>query len=181
MTKDLIVDFLEANPLKTAKEIAKFTKLEKGEVNSILYSGVNSDFHKVDGSPPRWEIFKKTMSKGDLLRECLRLKNDSTFSIDSYGLIWSVRVILSSQSRNDPFFRIERVSPTQRIISISDALILEQEISESMVLPDSILAIAASAIAWEVSLSDEKSKNEEFDFGVAVTDVLISLASQNTR
>jgi hypothetical protein len=50
-----------------------------------------------------------------------------------------------------------------------------------MVLPDSILAIAASAIAWEVSLSDEKSKNEEFDFGVAVTDVLISLASQNTR
>ena len=181
MSKDSIIDFLKSNPMRSAREIAKFTNLDKGVINSILYSGVNSDFQKVDGTPPRWEIFKKTINKSDLLREFLHLRNDSTFSIDSYGLIWSIRVAITSQSRNDPFFKVERISSTQRIISISDALILEQEISENMVLPDSILAIAASAIAWEISLSDEKIKNEEFDFGAAVTDVLISLASQNIR
>jgi hypothetical protein len=179
VSKELIVGFLKSNPSSSAREIAKSLNLDKGEINSILYSGANVEFSKIDGAPPRWKTFKKTVSKSDLIREYLHLRNDSTFTIDSHGLVWNVRVVIRSQSRNDPFFGVERVSPTERIISISDALIHEQEIVDGMTLPDSVLAIAASAIAWEISVSERKSEGGEFDFGVAMTDVFISLASQN--
>ena len=179
MSKDLIAEFLKVNPDSSAREIARSLNLDKGEINSILYSGANVDFSKTDGSPPRWKVFKKTVSKSDLIREYLHLRNDSTFTIDSHGLVWKVRVVIKSQSRNDPFFVVEMISPTERIISVSDALIQEQEIFEDMILPDSILAIAASAIAWEISTAGRKKEGEEFDFGTALTDVFISFASQN--
>ena len=179
MSKHLIAEYLKLNPDSSAREIARSLNLDKGEINSILYSGANVDFSKVDGTPPRWKVFKKTVSKSDLIREYLHLRNDSTFSIDSHGLVCHVRVVIRSQSRNDPFFVVERISPMERIISVSDALIQEQEIVEDMILPDSVLAIAASAIAWEISVSGNKNESEEFDFGVALTDVFMSLASQN--
>lgn len=179
MSKELIAEYLKLNPDSSAREIALSLNLDKGEINSILYSGSNVDFSKVDGSPPRWRAFKKTVSRGDLISEYLQLRNNSTFIIDSHGLVWHVRVVIRSQSRNDPFFVVERISPTERIVTISDALIQEQEIVENMILPDSILAIAASAIAWEISVSKKDYEREEFDFGVALTDMFMSLASQN--
>ena len=181
MSRELILEFLKLNPLSSAREIARAVNLDKSEINSILYSGANIDFSKVPGTPPRWQITSKTISKSDLLREYLHLRNDSTFEIDSHGLIWRIRVAIRSQSRNDPFFSVERVSPGERIISVSDALILEEEIVEDMVLPVSVLAIAASAVAWEISISEGKAKLDEFDFGLAITDVFISLVSQNIR
>lgn len=179
MSKELIADYLRLNPDRSAREIARSLNMDKGEINSILYSSANVDFLKIDGSPPRWKIFKKTVSKSDLISEYLQLRNDSTFTIDSHGRVWLIRVVIRSQSRNDPFFVVERISPMERIISVSDALIQEQEIVDNMKLPDSVLAIAASAIAWEISVSGVENEGQEFDFGVALTDVFMSLASQN--
>lgn len=175
-----IREFLALHPRSSAKIISKTLGLTKTEVNSILYSGKEEFFKRYENSPPLWENKKNSRNKLESLKELHNLPyGDIEFHIDSYGQKRVLKIVIVNQSRNDPYVFIEKKSPFERIIIVSAALLKDEEIEKLKVLPDSILVAAASIVSWEISQLFRNADNDSFEFGQAMTDIFLSLASQN--
>jgi hypothetical protein len=74
---------------------------------------------------------------------------------------------------------VERMGPKSRTILVSDSVVGKTTNSPIENLPDVVIALAASALGWEIAESRMLRDVETFDFGLALTDIFLSLAAQN--
>jgi hypothetical protein len=133
-----------------------------------------------EGSPPSWSILVNPSESREKFRLDITLPNKGVqYEVQSSGETWNLRIILVSRSPNDPIVSVERMGPKSRTILISDSVLGTKSNDSVANLPDVVIALAASALGWEIAESRMFRAAETFDFGLALTDIFLSLAAQN--
>lgn len=176
-----ISQYLVRFPDSSAREIAKGLKEEKSEVNSILYSKKNVLFIMSATSPPRWSVIQASQQKIKLPTANFKvLKTSEPIHIDFQGGDWKITITISDLSRNDPAVSLERTGPNSALIRVSSSVIGETEV-DSENFPSAALALAASALAWEIAVQSDAVLEENFDFALALRDIYHSFGAHQLR
>jgi DNA-binding Lrp family transcriptional regulator len=180
-----ILSYLEQNPNSSAKEIAKFLNVERTVVNSFLYSAKGEIVLKNNDRLPLWRVLKVTTPVENKVRKLIaKNTNQNKIHIDFHGGDWILEIRTVMSSINDPIAEVERIGKRERIISVSDSILSSVEDSESLNNQnDAIIAIAASALVWEIyqDLVKDHDYDMEFDFQAALRDVYLSIAANVLR
>lgn len=176
-----ITEYLKLHPLSNARQIAKALSSEKTKVNSILYSQKNKSFTLYETKPPTWSIKSESTAEIKLSSAKYSILNTSEpIHIDFQGGDWALTIQISDTSRNDPVVSVERTGPNSAIAKVSSSVINETQ-SESAVFPDVALALAASALAWEIAIQSDAILEEKFSFQDAMKDIYLSLGAHDIR
>jgi hypothetical protein len=172
-----IVSQLKTSP-SSAHELAKSLDVTKSEVNSCLYYGRGIDFLVDSDRPPRWRLFDDKVISHEPIR--LHRHIDGFAHVDFYGGDWNLEIRMAERSRNDPIASVESLGRRSRLIVVSNHVVSarEQEFQNDRPgLPDSAIAIAASVLAWEIFKELAVERTEDFDFQLAITQILLSIAA----
>jgi len=176
-----ITEYLKSYPDSNAKQIAKALASEKTKVNSILYAQKNKLFILHETNPPTWSIstgntttIKLSTAKFNIL------KTSEPVHVDFQGGDWSLTIQISDTSRNDPVVSLERTGPNSAIAKVSSSVINDTT-SDSNNFPDVVLALAASALAWEIAIQSDAVLEEKFNFEDALKDIYLSLGVHDIK
>ena len=163
----------------SAPGIARILKVERSEVNSLLYRYKGELFKKSDGAPPQWTLLDSSSSTSrPYLDHHLTRELSSDIHVDLAGGDWTITILLSDSSRNDPIVEIVRSGLRKRIIAVSRHVFsTDQETSGNHGSSDAAIAIAASPLVWEYVQSFEGETPMDFDWGLALKDVYLSIAA----
>jgi hypothetical protein len=176
-----ITEYLKLHPDSNAKQIAKALSAEKTQVNSILYSQKNKSFTLHETKPPTWSLKSDTSAEIKLSTTKFSiLKTSDPVHIDFQGGDWALTIQISDTSRNDPVVSLERTGPNSAIAKVSSSVINETK-SECNFFPDVALALAASALAWEIAIQSDAILEEKFSFQDAMKDIYLSLGAHDIR
>ena len=176
-----IVEYLKSHVDSNAKQIAKALSSEKTKVNSILYAEKNKIFTLHETKPPTWSI--KTDNSTAIKLSTAKfsiLKTSEPIHIDFQGGDWALTIQISETSRNDPVISLERTGPNSAIAKVSSSAINDTT-SGTDVFPDAALALAASALAWEIAIQSDAILEEKFSFQDAIKDIYLSLGAHDIR
>lgn len=177
--RDSIKDFLRVNPRSSARQIAKSIANEKTNINSILYAGKGVLFTKHDTSPPTWSLFANPQSPIVLpVTKFKIVKTSEPIHVDFQGGDWKVTIQIQELSRNDPVVSLERTGPNAALIKVSSAVINQEDQSGNH-FPDAVLALASSALAWEIAIQQDAILEDKFDFHTALKDIYMSIGISN--
>ena len=176
-----IAEYLKVNSGSNAKQIAKALSSEKTKVNSILYAQKNKIFVLHETKPPTWSLSTNDATSIKLSTAKFSiLKTSEPIHIDFQGGDWALTIQISETSRNDPVISLERSGPNSAIAKVSSSVI--SDISpDSDVFPDVALALAASALAWEIAIQSDAILEEKFSFQDAMKDIYLSLGTHDVR
>ena len=174
--KDKIVSYLEKFPNSSAKQISRDVGCDKSEVNSILYSHKNTLFKLHETSPPTWTILRQSVEKIKLnSTQFTTLKTSEELHVDFQGGDWKVIIQVTESSRNDPVVHLERTGPRAALIQVSSSVVNNMEL-DSKFHPDVVMALASSALAWEIAMQSDAVLEEKFNFETALKDIYLSLS-----
>jgi hypothetical protein len=176
-----ITDYLKSHSDSNAKQIAKALSSEKTKVNSILYAQKNKMFTLHETKPPTWSIKADDVATIKLSAAKFSiLKTSEPIHIDFQGGDWALTIQISDTSRNDPVVSLERTGPNSAIAKVSSSVI-NQNTSDSESFPDVALALAASALTWEIAIQSDAILEEKFSFQDAMKDIYLSLGAHDIR
>jgi len=176
-----ITEYLKSHSDSNAKQIAKALSSEKTKVNSILYAQKNKIFTLHETKPPTWSIKSDDITTVKLSTARFSiLKTSEPIHIDFQGGDWALTIQISDTSRNDPIVSLERTGPNSAIAKVSSSVINETN-SDPNVFPDASLALAASALAWEIAIQSDAILEEKFSFQDAMKDIYLSLGAHDIR
>ena len=179
--KEQVVEFLAKFPNSNAKQISRALSCEKRTVNSLLYSNKNVIFKLHETSPPTWSVLSDRVEKIRLQSTQHRILNTSKeVHVDFQGGDWRVVIQVKESSRNDPVVEIERTGPNSALINVSSTVISDIH-EDSKYFPDVVMALASSALAWEIAVQSDAVLEEKFDFETAVRDIYLSLSVSSTK
>lgn len=176
-----ITEYLKSNSESNAKQIAKALSSEKTKVNSILYAQKNKLFNLHETNPPTWSI--KTGNETTIKLSSAKfniLKTSQPIHIDFQGGDWALTIQISDTSRNDPVVALERTGPNSALAKVSSSVINETA-PDSDIFPNVALALAASALAWEMAIQSDAILEEKFNFQDAMKDIYLSLGAHTIR
>lgn len=174
--KEQVVEFLAKFPNSNARQIARALGCEKNTVNSLLYSQKNIIFRLHETSPPTWSILSDRVEKIKINSTQHRILNTSNeFHVDMQGGDWRVIIQIKDSSRNDPVVQLERTGPNSAIIQVSSSVVSNFN-EDSEYFPDVVMALASSALAWEIAVQSDAVLEEKFNFESTVRDVYLSLS-----
>lgn len=174
--KERIVEFLAKFPNSNARQIACALGCEKNAVNSLLYSNKNVIFKLYETSPPTWSILSDRMEKIKIQTTHYKtLKTSNEIHVDFQGGDWRVVIQVGESSRNDPVVHLERTGPNSALIHVSSNVISHFD-EGSDYYPDVVMALASSALAWEIAVQSDAVLEEKFNFESAVKDIYLSLS-----
>ena len=108
------------------------------------------------------------------------LKTSEPIHIDFQGGDWALTIQISETSRNDPVISLERTGPNSAIAKVSSSVINDTT-SGTDIFPDAALALAASALAWEIAIQSDAILEEKFSFQDAIKDIYLSLGAHDIR
>jgi hypothetical protein len=100
--------------------------------------------------------------------------------IDFQGGDWRVVIQIKDSSRNDPVVEVERTGPNSALIQVSSTVISNFE-ENSEYLPDVVMGLASSALAWEIAVQSDAVLEEKFNFTSAVRDIYLSLSISGAK
>jgi len=176
-----ITDYLKSHSDSNAKQIAKALSSEKTKVNSILYAQKNKMFTLHETKPPTWSIKADDVATIKLSAAKFSiLKTSEPIHIDFQGGDWALTVQINDTSRNDPVISLERTGPNSAIAKVSSSVINDTS-SDYEIFPDVALALAASALAWEIAIQSDAILEEKFSFEDAMKDIYLSLGAHDIR
>ena len=176
-----ITEYLRLHPASNAKQIAKALSCEKTQINSILYSQKNKFYTLHESKPPTWSIKSDTPTESKISTAKFSvLKTSEPIHIDFQGGDWALTIQISDASRNDPIVSLERSGPNSAIAKVSSSAINNTN-SISDVFPDAALALAASALAWEIAIQSDAILEEKFSFQDAMKDIYLSLGTHDIK
>ena len=174
--KEKVIAHLVKFPNSNARQIAKAVGSEKTAVNSLLYSQKNVVFKLHETSPPTWSILTEKIEKIRIPTIQYRTLNTSRdLHVDFQGGDWKVVIQVVEASRNDPIVRLERTGPNSALIEVSSNVISEFS-EKSDYHADVVMALASSALAWEIAVQSDAVLEERFDFQSAIKDIYLSLS-----
>lgn len=181
---DRIVKSLTRSPESSASELSKILKVSKSEVNSILYKHKNVKFKCTDGQPPRWSNLK--VDSAVKVREEKHLIRDlqGSVHIDAQGGDWELKVAVGEMSRNDPIALVEYYGPRKCVVTVSKQVVSTEEsasLKDRTRIPDSVVAIAASVLSWEIAKHQNLTSLESFEFEETIRDIYLSIAAHSRR
>lgn len=81
-------------------------------------------------------------------------------------------------SRNDPPVHVERLGPRRRLILVSSVFDRGDSPDVDTNVSATAMVLASGALVWEMMCEQGVVDDEAFGWGVAMRDVLLSLASQ---
>jgi hypothetical protein len=131
--------------------------------------------------PPTWSI--KTDNATTIKLSTAKfsiLKTSEPIHIDFQGGDWALTVQINDTSRNDPVISLERTGPNSAIAKVSSSVINDTS-SDYEIFPDVALALAASALAWEIAIQSDAILEEKFSFEDAMKDIYLSLGAHDIR
>ena len=176
-----ITEYLKLHSDSNAKQIAKALSSEKTQINSILYSQKNIMFTLHETKPPSWSIKTDDVATIKLSTANFSiLKTSEPIHIDFQGGDWALTIQISDTSRNDPVVSLERTGPNSVIAKVSSS-VTNHTTSDSEIFPDVALALAASALAWEIAIQSDAILEEKFNFQDAMKDIYLSLGAHDIR
>ncbi len=176
-----ITEYLKAHPASNAKQIAKALSSEKTQINSILYSQKNKFYTLHETKPPTWSLKSESFAEIKISTTKFSvLKTSEPIHIDFQGGDWALTIQISDTSRNDPIVTLERSGPNSAIAKISSSAINDADPS-SEEFPDVALALAASALAWEIAIQSDAILEEKFSFQDAIKDIYLSLGAHDIQ
>ena len=176
-----LTDYLNRNPRSNARQIAKVFGLDKTSINSVLYANKNVLFILHDSTPPTWSsVSEKQVSPPVQKTQFKVLKTSEPIHVDFQGGDWSVKIQIRDASRNDPIVSLERTGPNSALIQVSSSVITQED-ARSENLPDVVLALASSALAWEIAIQSDAMLEEKFNFTNALKDIYLSVVVNDRR
>ena len=174
--KEKIAEHLAKFPNSNARQIARALGSEKTAINSLLYSQKNILFQLHQTSPPTWSLLAERVEKIRLQSTVHKiLKTSRELHVDFQGGDWRVVIQIVEASRNDPIVRLERTGPNAALIEISSNVISDVD-ADSVYHPDVVMALASSALAWEIAVQNDAVLEEKFSFESAMKDIYLSLS-----
>jgi hypothetical protein len=176
-----ILEYLKSHPNSNARQITKALSSEKTKVNSILYAHKHKLFILHETKPPTWSI--KTGNETEIRLTTAKfsiLKTSEPIHIDFQGGDWALTIQINDTSRNDPVISLERTGPNSAIAKVSSSVINDTS-SDSKIFPDVALALAASALAWEIAIQSDAILEEKFSFQDAMKDIYLSIGAHDIR
>lgn len=174
-----IKSFLIRNPRSNARQISKEVQSDKSKVNSILYANKGKCFTQHETSPPTWSIFVGVTQKITLpVTKYEVLRTSEPLHVDFQGGDWKIVVQVRDTSRNDPVVSLERTGPNSALVKVSSSVVTRDFESEK-VLPDVVLALASSSLAWEIAVQSDAALQEKFNFETAIKEIYMSLSLNN--
>jgi hypothetical protein len=176
-----IIEYLKLHPNSNAKQIAIALSSDKTNINSILYAQKDKIFTLHATKPPTWSIKTVDATKIELSIAKFRiLKTSKPIHIDFQGGDWAFTIQISDTSRNDPIVTLERTGPKSAIAKVSSSVI-NDTLTDSDDFPDVVLALASSALAWEIAIQSDAVLEEKFSFQDAIKDIYLSLGAHDIR
>lgn len=170
-----ISTYLRSHPNSNARQVAKYLGLDKTSVNSILYANKNVVFVLHETKPPTWSFIGHSQIEIPSRKTQFRvLRTSDPIHIDFQGGDWSVKIQVRDASRNDPIVSLERTGPNLALIQVSSSVISAED-SQGEHLPDVVLALASSALAWEIAVQSDAILEEKFNFANALRDIYLSV------
>jgi hypothetical protein len=176
-----IIGYLKSHPNSNAKQIAKGLSSEKTYINSILYAQKNKIFTLHETKPPTWSV--KTSDSTTIKLSTVKfsiIKTSEPIHIDFQGGDWALIIQISDTSRNDPIVSLERTGPNSATAKVSSSVI-NDNLATSGVFPDVVLALASSALAWEIAIQSDAILEEKFNFQDAMKDIYLSLGAHDIK
>ena len=176
-----IEKYLESHANANARQIAKALFSEKSKINSILYAQKNKLFILHETTPPTWSLKMSDVKTVNFSTNKFNvLKTSTPIHIDFQGGDWALTIQISDSSRNDPVVSLERTGPNSALAKVSSSVISEIT-SDSDSFPDVVLALSASALAWEIAVQSDAILEEKFNFQDAIKDIYLSLGAHEIR
>lgn len=161
----------------SASAISRQIGAKRSEVNSILYQYKGDLFRKIGSSPPLWSGLGSS-SVGPYQDEHLHRSIGKNLHIDFPGGDWVISIQITDGSRNDPLVESIRRGPRLRDITVSRHVFSSREhLSSNGDSDDAVIAIAASTLVWEMFKELPSEDQTSFEWGEALRDVYLSLAS----
>ena len=168
--------FLIKNPRSNARRIAKEVEADKSKVNSVLYANKGALFAQHDTSPPTWSIFQGATQAITLpITKYKVLRTTEPLHVDFQGGDWKIVIQIRDTSRNDPVVSLERTGPNNALIKVSSSVI-SNDVESDIKFPDVVLALASSALAWEIAVHRDAAIEDRFNFETAIKDIYMSLS-----
>lgn len=180
MSDDELVEkikvFLIRNPHSNARQIAKEVQSDKSKVNSVLYANKGVLFAQHDTSPPTWSIFQGATQTITLpITKYEVLKTSEPLHVDFQGGDWKIVIQIRDTSRNDPVVSLERTGPNSALIKVSSSVV-SNELDAEIKFPDVVLALASSALAWEIAVQRDAAIQDRFNFETAIKEIYMSIS-----
>lgn len=145
----------------TASEIATLLKVDRSSVNSALYKGLGTHFLKSQDYRPRWSLIRAGASAPQ--RISFPDFEGVEFHIDQDGGDWSAVIQVTSDSRNDPPFRVEMVGLRKARILVNCTLLSSEGPSES-ISKSSVFTMAAVALTHQILTSSGRQTSTDFPY-----------------
>ncbi len=108
------------------------------------------------------------------------LNTSEEFHVDFQGGDWRVVIQIKDSSRNDPVVQVERTGPNSALIHVSSTVISKFD-EKAEFFPDVVMALASSALAWEIAVQSDAVLEEKFNFESAVRDIYLSLSVSSPK
>lgn len=176
-----ILSYLKTNPNSNARQISGALSTDKTKVNSVLYSQKDKLFTLHETKPPTWSVKIAVQTTINLSTAKFHiLRTSEPIHIDFQGGDWALTIQISETSRNDPVVSLERTGPNAALVKVSTS-VMNGEKSDSERFPDVVLALAASALVWEIALQNGAIREDKFNFQDALKDIYLSLGTHDVR
>ena len=176
-----ISEYLNKFPKSNARQIAKALGTDKTSVNSVLYAKKNISYVLHETTPPTWSLKTEKQEVINVQKTQFKvLKTSEPIHVDFQGGDWSVKIQVRDASRNDPIVLLERTGPNSALIQVSSSVITDADM-DSEHLPDVVLALASSALAWEIALQSDAMLEEKFSFSNALRDIYLSVVVNDRK
>jgi hypothetical protein len=174
--EDLVSDFLRLYPKSSAKTLSAGLGVPVSEINSNLYKWAGVRFLRESERPPLWKLVEQEVSGSASNPKPIRVNASNPLEISWLDETWTVTIQVGYFSVNDAIAEVEVLGFRSRLITVSATVDPQVTlVRDGEPVPMSVLAIAASALAWEIFHHCEVEKRDAFDFGLVMRDVYRSL------